>query len=83
MRRRRSKRRGRRKKEKAGKEERGEDKGEGGDEEGGEGEESRSEFISAKPAVTQSADDPSIKVRLMVGNDPGRQQDGRMVLQHW
>ena len=33
-------------------------------------------MISANPAVTQSADDPGIKVRLMVGNDPGRQQDG-------
>ena len=29
-------------------------------------EESRSELTSANPAVTQSADDPHIKVRLMV-----------------
>ena len=34
-------------------------------------EESRSELTSANPAVTQSADDPHIKVRLMVWNDPG------------
>ena len=38
----------------------------GGERRKGLKEESRSELTSANPAVTQSADDPHIKVRLMV-----------------